>query len=147
MHSVLGTVVTRLYASNCLIYCPVKATDNQQLPLCSLNTITECCSEWGMMVNCTRTTHSHITNNKYVLKYNYYVQDQRLDLFKYLHATIMSKLKWDAHISAEPCKHLWMLEWKLQFGTTEQNRQLSTQWSSQYLNTLALHGILERSNL
>lgn len=113
-------VKIKLFADDCLIYTPITNTNDQIKINQCLQALHNWCAQWGMEINYSKTTFTHITKKKSVLSYDYKIGNNlltRTNSFKYLGVTITNDLGWHTHVE-EVCskayKKLFYLRKKLQ---------------------------------
>lgn len=94
-------VEVRLFADDCLLFCRVKSTSDQNRLNDSLCQIYNWCEKWNMQINFDKSVCMTVTNKKSPLMFSYAVNNnviKRSTKLKYLGVTISSNLNWNEHV-------------------------------------------------
>lgn len=118
-------VQINLFADDCLVYSPIKTSEDQAALNDSLDYIKQWCFQWQMEINFKKSSYTHVTNKKNVSLFQYHIGNVELtkaETFKYLGVTISRNLKWQPHIiniCAAAYRKLCMLRNKLKNSNEE----------------------------
>lgn len=97
----------RLYADDCVLYCPVKSVGDSRVLQADLFRVSDWCVQWKMNLNIAKCYHVTFTNKKKPLQCSYLLNNnvlQNVQQIKYLGVTLNSKLDWIDHIHATAAK-------------------------------------------
>lgn len=94
-------VKMKLFADDCLIYSRVLCPNDQiELNKC-LQALNIWCQRWGMEINYKKTTYTHVTRKRDVLRFEYNIGEYVLtevQSFRYLGVTVAHNLDWSIHV-------------------------------------------------
>lgn len=94
-------VKIKLFADDCLIYSRVLCANDQTKLNKSLQALDLWCQRWGMEINYKKTTYTHVTRKRDVLKFEYNIGKYALtevQSFRYLGVTVAHNLDWRIHV-------------------------------------------------